>query len=154
MLQPKRVKFRKTHRSRPGGLATRGATLAFGEWGLKSLKSAWLTSRQIEASRRAIVRHLRRGGRVWIRIFPDKPMTKKPLETRQGGGKANVDHWVAVVRRGAMLFEIGGIPDATAQQALKLAAAKLPLPTRVVGRADFLIPTGATTEGQGAVNVD
>ena len=146
MLQPKRVKYRKIHRGSHRGLATRGATLAFGDVGLKSLRSTWMTARQIEAGRRAIVRHLRRGGQVWIRVFPNKPMTKKPLETRQGGGKANVDQWVATVHRGLVIFEIGGIPEATARQALKLAAAKLPVPTRVVGRRDFLMP-GTSSAG-------
>ncbi len=136
MLQPKRTKFRKTHRGRMRGLAQRGNFVAFGDYGLKSLEASWVTSRQIEAARRAIVRHLRRGGNVWIRIFPAKPITKKPLETRQGGGKGPVDAWVAVVRPGRIMFEIGGVTPETAREALRKAAAKLPVLTRTVGRQD------------------
>lgn len=138
MLQPKRTKYRKTHRGRMKGLAQRGNTVAFGDYGLKSTSVAWVTSRQIEAARRAIVRHLRRGGKVWIRIFPAKPITKKPLETRQGGGKGPVDQWVAVVKPGRIMFEIGGVASEVAQDALRKAGAKLPMSTRTVGRSDEL----------------
>ena len=137
MLQPKRTRFRKAHRGRRRGLATKGSTVSFGEFGLKSLGHAWLTARQIEAARRAITRHLRRGGQVWIRVFPHKPYTHKPAETRQGGGKGPVEAWVAVVRPGRVLFEIGGVPVETAREALDRAAQKLPLLTRVVGRMDL-----------------
>ncbi len=136
MLQPKRTKFRKTHRGRMRGLAQRGNSVAFGEFGLKSTSVAWVTSRQIESARRAIVRHLRRGGKVWIRIFPSKPITKKPLETRQGGGKGPVDQWVAVVKPGRIMFEVGGVAAETAQEALRKAGQKLPLRTRTVKRLD------------------
>jgi large subunit ribosomal protein L16 len=136
MLQPKRTKFRKTHRGRMRGLAQRGNSVAFGEYGLKSTSVAWVTSRQIESARRAIVRHLRRGGKVWIRIFPSKPITKKPLETRQGGGKGPVDQWVAVVKPGRIMFEVGGVAAETAQEALRKAGQKLPLRTRTVKRLD------------------
>ncbi|MBI2165779.1 MAG: 50S ribosomal protein L16 [Chloroflexi bacterium] len=138
MWQPKRVKYRKQHRGRRKGVATSGSGLAFGEYGLKALEAAWLTARQIEAARRSITRQLKRGGQVSVRVFPDKPATAKPLETRQGGGKGNVDHWVAVVKRGRMLFEIGGVGEELATEALKLAAAKLPIATRVVSRSDML----------------
>jgi len=139
MMQPNRVKFRKHHRGRMKGLATSGATLNFGDWGLKVLESTWLTAQQIEAGRRAITRKLQRGGKVWIRVFPDKSVTKKPLETRQGGGKANVDKWVAVAKRGRIVYEIAGVPDDVAREGLRLAAAKLPVPVRIVGRADFFM---------------
>ena len=136
MLQPKRVKFRKMHRGRMRGVATSSNTVQFGDFGLKSLEPGWVTARQIEAARRAITRHLRRGGQIWIRIFPDKPVTKKPLETRQGGGKAAVDQWVAVVKRGRMLFELAGVGDEIANEALRLASHKLPVATRTVTRED------------------
>ena len=136
MLQPKRTRFRKVHRGRMRGLAYKGSSVSFGDFGLKSLSPAWITSRQIEAARRAIVRHLRRGGKVWIRIFPSKPITKKPAETRQGGGKGPVDAWVAVVKPGRVMFEVGGVAPATAQEALRKAGQKLPVRTRVLGRAD------------------
>ncbi len=136
MLQPKRTKFRKTHRGNMRGAAHRGATVAFGDFGLKSMSASWVTARQIEAARRAIVRHLRRGGKVWIRIFPAKPITKKPAETRQGGGKGPVDQWVAVVRPGRIMFEIGGVAADVAREALRKAGQKLPVSTRTVGRTD------------------
>ena len=137
MLQPKRVKFRKTHKGRRRGMAQTGNQVLFGEIGIKAMEAAWVTSRQIEAARRAITRHLRRGGQVWIRIFPDKPVTKKPAETRQGSGKGPVDHWVAVVRPGRMMFEVGGVPQDTAKEALRLASRKLPFEVRVVSRQDI-----------------
>ena len=136
MLQPKRTKFRKVHRGKMRGLAYKGSSVAFGDFGIKSLSPAWITSRQIEAARRAIVRHLRRGGKVWIRIFPSKPITKKPAETRQGGGKGPVEAWVAVVKPGRVMFEVGGVASATAQEALRKAGQKLPVRTRVLGRTD------------------
>ncbi len=135
MLMPKRVKYRKAHRGRMKGMASRGNQVSFGEYGLQALEPCWLTSRQIEAARRAIVRYVRRGGKLWIRVFPDKPVTQKPAETRMGGGKGNVDHWVAVVRPGLMLFEIAGISEGVAREALRLAAHKLPIRTQFVARA-------------------
>jgi large subunit ribosomal protein L16 len=138
MLQPKRTKFRKTHRGRMKGMALRGSTVAFGEYGLKSLDNHQVTARQIEAARRTITRHLRRGGQVWIRIFPDKPYTHKPAEVRQGGGKGPVEAWVAVVKPGRVMFEVGGVPDELAKEALRLAAQKLPVQTRVVSREEKL----------------
>lgn len=141
MQQPKRVKYRKVHRGRRKGAATSGATLHFGEYGLKAMETAWLTARQIEAARRAMVRYMRRGGKVWIRVFADKPVTKKPLETRQGKGKGAVDHYVAVTRRGRMLFELGGVSEELAREGLRLAAAKLPIPCKIVTRADFFMHT-------------
>ena len=137
MQQPRRVKYRKTQRGRMKGMATTGSTLAFGEYGLKVVESSWLTSRQIEAARRAIVRHFRRGGKVWIRVFADKPVTKKPLETRMGSGKANVDHWVAVAKRGRKVFEVGGVSEEVAREGLRRAGAKLPVHTKDVSRADY-----------------
>ena len=137
MLQPKRTKYRKTHRGRNRGLAHRGSSVAFGEVGLKSLGAVWLTNRQIEAGRRAITRYLPRGGKLCIRVYPDKPITKKPAETRQGGGKGPVEEWVAVVRPGRVLYEVGGVPQETAVQALKIAAQKLPILTKTVFRAEI-----------------
>lgn len=134
MLQPKRTKYRKSQRGRVKGIATAGSTVAFGEIGLQALEPAWITARQIEASRRTITHHLRRGGKVWIRIFPDKVVTAKPAETRMGGGKGAPDHWVAVVRPGRMLFEVGGVARELAREALELAAHKLPIRTRLVER--------------------
>lgn len=134
MLQPKRVKYRKTHRGQMRGKAHAGSAIAFGEFGLQAQEAAWLTSRQIEAARRVIVRYLRRGGQMWIRIFPDKPVTKKPAETRMGSGKGATDHWVAVVRPGRMLYEIGGIKENMAREALHLASYKLPIATRFVAK--------------------
>ena len=136
MLQPRKVKYRKMHRGRRGGLASSGNAVQFGDYGIKSLDAAWITARQIEAARRAITRHLRRGGRIWIRIFPDLPVTSKPAETRQGSGKGAVDHWVAVVKRGRMLFEVGGVGGEVAKEALRLASQKLPVATRMVSRED------------------
>lgn len=133
-LLPKRVKYRKAHRGRMKGIATSGATVSFGEFGLKSLENAWLKSTQIEAARVALSRAVRRGGRAWIRVFPDKPVTKKPAETRMGKGKGMPDHWVAVVRRGKILFELEGVPQEMAKQAFNLAAHKLPFKTKFVSR--------------------
>jgi large subunit ribosomal protein L16 len=128
------VKYRKCHRGHLRGKAQSGNTITFGDFGMQAEEAHWITSRQIEAARRVIVRYLRRGGQVWIRIFPDKSVTKKPAETRMGSGKGAVDHWVAVVKPGRMLFEIGGIKEISAKEALKLAAHKLPIKTRFVVR--------------------
>jgi len=132
VLQPKRVKYRKTHRGQLRGKAQAGSAIVFGEFGLQAQEAAWITARQIEAARRVIVRYLRRGGQMWIRVFPDKPVTKKPAETRMGSGKGAPDHWVAVVRPGRMLFEIGGIKENMAREALHLASYKLPIAARFV----------------------
>jgi large subunit ribosomal protein L16 len=134
MLQPKRTKFRKQFKGRNRGLAHRGSTVAFGDYGLKALERGRLTARQIEAGRRAMTRFIKRGGKVWIRIFPDKPITQKPLEVRQGKGKGNVEYWAALVQPGRVLFEMDGVTEETAREAFKLAAAKLPLATVVVTR--------------------
>ncbi len=134
MLAPKRVKHRKAHRGHRRGRANTGNTVAFGEFGLQALGPTWMTSRQIEAGRRAITHHVRRGGKVWIRVFPDKPVSKKPAETRMGSGKAPTDHWVAVVRPGRIVFEIAGVPEDVAREALLRASHKLPIPTRIVAR--------------------
>jgi large subunit ribosomal protein L16 len=134
MLMPKRVKYRKAHRGRMTGKASRGAHVSFGEYGLQALEPSWVTSRQIEAARRAVVRYVRRGGKLWIRIFPDKPVTAKPAETRMGSGKGNVDHWVAVVKPGRVLMEITGVEESTAREAFRLAAQKLPVKTQFVSR--------------------
>ena len=136
MLQPKKVKYRKQMKGRIRGIAQRGATVAFGDFGLQVLESGRITARQIEAARIAMTRHVKRGGKIWIRIFPDKPITKKPAETRMGKGKGNVEDWVAVVRRGRILYEMEGVPRAVAVEALKLAAHKLALPTRFVAREE------------------
>jgi large subunit ribosomal protein L16 len=132
MLLPKRVKHRKQHRGRRTGVATRGATIAFGQYGLQAVEAAWMTNRQIEAARRAMTRHVRRGGQIWIRVFPDKPVTKKPAETRMGSGKGNPEGWVAVIKPGRILFEMGGVTHETAKEAMRLASAKLPMQTRFV----------------------
>ena len=142
MLLPKRTKYRKQHRGRMKGRAGRGNTLSFGEYGLQALEPCWMTSRQIEAARRAIVRHVKRGGKLWIRVFPDKPVTSKPAETRMGGGKGAVDHWVAVVKPGRMIFEIAGVPEEAAREAMRLASHKLPIRTRFVSRQDMAGGTG------------
>jgi large subunit ribosomal protein L16 len=136
MLMPKRVKYRKQMRGRMRGKATRGAEVSFGEYGLQALEPCWMTSRQIEAARRAIVRYVRRGGKLWIRVFPDKPVTAKAAETRMGGGKGSVDHWVAVIKPGRVLFEITGVTEDDAKEAMRLAAHKLPIKTQFVRRAD------------------
>ncbi|OGN97898.1 MAG: 50S ribosomal protein L16 [Chloroflexi bacterium RBG_13_51_18] len=132
MQQPKRVKYRKTQRGNRNGRANSGNTVSFGEYGLQALESAWITSAQIEAARRAITRHIRRGGKVWIRIFPDKPATKKPAETRMGSGKGLPDHWVAVVRAGKVMFEMAGVGENVAKDAIRLAAHKLPLKCKFI----------------------
>jgi large subunit ribosomal protein L16 len=134
MLQPKRTKFRKQHKGRNRGLAFAGSTVSFGEFGLKSTGRGRITARQIEAARRAITRHVKRGGKIWIRVFPDKPITKKPLEVRQGKGKGNVEYWVAQIQPGRMLYEIEGISEELAREAFALASAKLPVSTAFVKR--------------------
>jgi len=134
MLQPKRTKYRKQFKGRNRGLATRGTAVSFGQFGLKATSSGFINSRQLEAGRRALTRHIKRGGTVWIRLFPDKPITKKPAEVRQGKGKGNVEYWVAVVEPGRVIFEMEGVPCELAQRALALAADKLPLRTRFVTR--------------------
>jgi len=134
MLMPKRVKYRKVHRGRRRGVASRGNQISFGDYGLQALGPAWLNSRQIEAARRAIVRYLRRGGKLWIRVFPDHPVTARAAETRMGGGKGAVDYWAAVVRPGLMLFEVSGVAEADAREAMRLASQKLPIPTQFVRR--------------------
>jgi len=134
MLMPKKVKYRKQQRGRRKGKAWRGGSLAFGEFGLKALENAWITDRQIEASRVAITRFIKRGGKIWIRLFPDKPVTKKPAETRMGKGKGAPDHWVAVVRPGKILFEMEGVSATDAAEAMRLASHKLPLRTKFVAR--------------------
>jgi large subunit ribosomal protein L16 len=130
MLLPKRVKHRKQHKGRRTGVATRGNTVAFGQYGLQATEACWMTNRQIEAARRAMTRHVKRGGQIWIRIFPHKPVTKKPAETRMGSGKGNPEGWVAVVKPGQVLFEMGGVNHDVAKEAMRLAAAKLPIKTR------------------------
>ena len=137
MLQPKRVKYRKTHKGRRRGAAQAGNAVTFGEFGLQAQERAWITARQIEAARRAIVHSVKRGGKVWIRIFPDKPVTSKPAETRMGSGKGAVDHWVAVVKPGRMLFEMSGVKEELAREAMRLASNKLPIKTRFVAREIF-----------------
>ena len=134
MMQPKRTKYRKMHKGRNRGLAQRGNFVAFGEFGLKATTRGRITARQIEAARRALTRHVRRGGKVWIRIFPDKPITQKPLEVRQGKGKGNVEYWVSLVQPGRMLYEIEGVPEPLAREAFRLASSKLPVDTTFVQR--------------------
>ena len=136
MLMPKRVKYRKMQRGRLKGLAHRGSTVAFGTYGLQAVESYYVTSRQIEAARRAIVRYIRRGGKIWIRIFPDRPVTKRAAETRMGSGKGSVDHWVAPVRPGRVLFEMAGVREDQAREAMRLAAFKLPMKTQFVSREE------------------
>jgi len=138
MLQPKRTKFRKMQKGRMKGAATRGAELSFGSFGVKSLEAAWITSRQIEAARIAVTRFMKREGQVWIRIFPDKPVTKKPAEVRMGKGKGAPEYWVAVVRPGRIIFEAEGVPLEVAKEALRLAAQKLPVQTKFVVRRDYV----------------
>jgi large subunit ribosomal protein L16 len=145
MLMPKRAKFRKQFRGRMKGRATRGAEVSFGEYGLQALEPVWMTSRQIEAARRVIVRQVRRHGKYWIRIFPDKPVTKKPAETRMGKGKGAVEYYVAVVKPGRILFEVSGLDEEMAHEVLRQASHKLPIKTQVVARFDL----GAGTEGEG-----
>lgn len=137
LLQPKKTKYRKLHKGRVRGVATRGTTLAFGDYGLKVVEGGWLTSQQIEAGRVAIVRTARKGAKIWIRVFPDKPITKKPAETRMGKGKGPVEGYVAVVKPGKIIYEISGVPEEVAKEALRLAAAKLPFKCKIVSREEF-----------------
>ncbi len=137
MLQPRRTKYRKKQKGRVKGKASRGNTLAFGEYGLQALGRGWISARQIEAARIAIIRHVKRSGKLWIRIFPDKPLTKKPLETRMGKGKGNPEEWVAVVKPGRILYELEGVSEAQAREAFRLASHKLPIPTRFVAREHY-----------------
>ncbi len=137
MLMPKRMKYRKQHRGRMKGMAGRGVSVDFGDFGLQALEPCWMSARQIEAARRTIVRHMRRRGKYWVRIFPDKPITSKPAETRMGKGKGDVDYWAAVIRPGRVLFEVGGVPEDIAQEALRLAAYKLPIRTQVITRIEY-----------------
>jgi large subunit ribosomal protein L16 len=136
MLMPKRTKFRKMHRGRRRGMAQRGSTISFGTYGLQALEVCWMTNRQIEAARRAMTRHVRRGGQIWIRIFPDKSYTKKPAETRMGSGKGSPEGWVAVVKPGRILFEMSGVTPEVAKEAMRLAAHKLPIRTRFVQKEE------------------
>ena len=136
MLMPKRVKYRKTHRGRMRGQAWRGSSIAFGEYALQAQEPCWMSSRQIEAARRAVMRYIRRGGKLWIRVFPDKPVTKRAAETRMGSGKGAVDHYVAVVKPGRIIFELAGVDEETAREAMRLASHKLPISTRFVVRAE------------------
>ena len=138
MLMPKKVKYRKQQRGRRKGVARRGSTIAFGDYALQALEDGWITARQIEAARVAMTRHVKRGGKIWIRIFPDKPVTKKPLETRMGKGKGNVEEWVAVVKPARILYEMEGVPEHVAREAMRLAAHKLPIKTRFVTRGESL----------------
>jgi large subunit ribosomal protein L16 len=137
MLQPKKTKFRKQHKMVPSGTATRGTSLAFGSFGIKSLETCWITSRQIEAARVAVTRYMKREGQIWIRIFPDKPITRKPLEVRMGKGKGAPEFWVATVKPGTVIFEAEGVPMSIAKEALRLAAQKLPVTTRFIIRPDY-----------------
>ncbi|MGP1387044.1 MAG: 50S ribosomal protein L16 [Thainema sp.] len=134
MLSPRRTKFRKQHRGRMRGMATRGNNVNFGDFALQALEPSWITSRQIEAARRAMTRYIRRGGKIWIRVFPDKPVTMRPAETRMGSGKGNPEYWVAVVKPGRILFEIAGVPEETAREAMRLASFKLPIKTKFIAR--------------------
>ena len=134
MLMPKRVKYRRVHRGRMKGAAHRGNFIAYGDWGLQATEPCWVTSQQIEAARGALTRYTKRGGQVWIKIFPDKPVTKKPADTRMGSGKGAPEYWVAVVKPGRVMFEIGGIDGAVAKEALRLAAGKLPLKTKIINK--------------------
>jgi large subunit ribosomal protein L16 len=146
MLSPKRVKFRKMFKGRTRGVAVRGSTIAFGSYGLQAMEPGWITNRQIEAARVALTRHIKRGGKVWIRIFPDKPITKKPAETRMGKGKGSPEGWVAVVKPGRVMFELEGIPKDLAAKAMALAAAKMPIRTKFVVREDLQTAAGAEGE--------
>lgn len=136
MLLPKRVKYRRVHRGRMKGVATRGNTVTYGDYGLQALEPAWITSRQIEAARIAMTRYIKRGGQVWIKIFPDKPITEKPAETRMGSGKGSPEYWVAVVKPGRVMFEIQGVEESVAREAMRLAANKLPIKCKFVSKVE------------------
>ncbi|MEO1375769.1 MAG: 50S ribosomal protein L16 [Cyanobacteria bacterium J06635_10] len=137
MLSPKRTKFRKQHRGRMRGLATRGCNINFGDFALQAQEPSWITARQIEAARRAMTRYIRRGGKIWIRVFPDKPITMRPAETRMGSGKGNPEYWVAVVKPGRIMFEIAGVAEETAREAMRLASHKLPIKTKFISRTEI-----------------
>ena len=137
MLQPSRTKFRKQQRGKMRGMANRGSTISFGDYALKAQESSWITARQIEAARRAITGHVKRGGQIWIRVFPDKPVSARPAETRMGGDKGAVDRWVSVVKRGRILFEIGDVPEDIAKEALIRAGHKLPIATKIISREEL-----------------
>jgi len=147
MLQPKRVKYRKSHKGHRRGRAQAGNVINFGDFGLQALAAAWVTSQQIESARRAITHHLRRGGNVWIRVFPDKPVSKKPAETRMGGGKGAPDHWVAVVKPDRIIFEIGGVGEELAREAMRLASYKLPIATRFVVKETGVVAASSSVIG-------
>ncbi|MFC1949698.1 50S ribosomal protein L16 [Chloroflexota bacterium] len=150
MLQPKRVKYRKIHKGRRRGKSNSGNTINFGDYGLQALGAAWITARQIEAARRSITHHVRRGGNIWIRVFPDKPVTKKAAETRMGSGKGAPDHWVAVVKPGRMLFELTGVAEEEAKEAMRLASHKLPVKTRFITREASTVVGSEITRGESA----
>ena len=147
MLMPKRVKYRRVHRGRMKGNATRGNTITYGEYGLQALEPAWITSNQIEAARRAMTRYVKRGGNIWIKVFPDKPVTEKPAETRMGSGKGAPQYWVAVVKPGRIMFEMGGVSEEIAREAMRLAAHKLPIKTKFIARDDVQEKGGEANEG-------
>ena len=149
MLLPKRVKYRRVHRGRLKGKATRGNTVTYGQYGLQALEPAWITSRQIEAARIAMTRYTKRGGKVWIKIFPDKPVTEKPAETRMGSGKGSPEYWVAVVKPGRVMFEIAGVSEEVAREALRLASHKLPVKTKFVTKEETAEETAAEGENGG-----
>ena len=146
MLMPKRVKYRRVHRGRMKGKATRGNTVTYGEYGLQALEPTWITSNQIEAARRAMTRYVKRGGNIWIKVFPDKPVTEKPAETRMGSGKGSPEYWVAVVKPGRILFEMGGVPEEDAREAMRLAAHKLSIKTKFVTREETQEKGGEANE--------
>ncbi|NLY78314.1 MAG: 50S ribosomal protein L16 [Tissierellia bacterium] len=147
MLMPKRVKYRRVHRGRMKGKASRGNKLSYGDYGLQALEPAWITSNQIEAARRAMTRYVKRGGNIWIKIFPDKPITEKPAETRMGAGKGSPEYWVAVVKPGRILFEMSGVSEEVAREAMRLASHKLPIKTKFVTRDDAQEKGGEANEG-------
>lgn len=147
MLMPKRVKYRRVHRGRMKGKAIKGNKITYGEYGLQALEPAWITSNQIEAARRAMTRYIKRGGNIWIKVFPDKPVTEKPAETRMGSGKGSPEYWVAVVKPGRVMFEMGGVSEEIAREAMRLAAHKLPIKTKFVTRDDVQEKGGEANEG-------
>ncbi|NLW42854.1 MAG: 50S ribosomal protein L16 [Tissierellia bacterium] len=146
MLMPKRVKYRRVHRGRMKGKATRGNTITYGEYGLQAMEPSWITSNQIEAARRAMTRYTRRGGKIFVKIFPDKSVTQKPAETRMGSGKGSPEYWVAVVKPGRIMFEMSGVSESVAREAMRLAAMKLPIKTKFVKKEDQVQEDGGTSE--------
>ncbi len=147
MLMPKRVKYRRQQRGRMKGMASRGNTITYGDFGLQALEACWITANQIEAARRAMTRHIKRGGNIWIKVFPDKPVTEKPAETRMGSGKGAPEYWVAVVKPGRILFEMAGVTESVAREAMRLAAMKLPIKTKFVARDEGQSKEGEANEG-------